>query len=1022
MRQTSKRILSIILVVILIPLTAILVEIIGSYISAARAYETAVTLFESGDHAQAQPIFQQVNGYADSGMYAQYILGESFLAQNEFTAASITYQALSGAEFLDSQQLFDYTQGLRAQEMGKVREAMILFDRAGIRDSAVRFAALQSANPDIDINKEEIPAHAKENGFAFIAKANVTTASAPWEASPTDGTGSAKPFELWDVVWTLAFDWDASGKLWAKAALAPIMSDDEPGESIGYLPLADLYLMTEADEVSYIAALKSAPPAPTDHYAYVTTNTVNVRPQAKKSGSVAQVNKKDIVEMLQAVTGDDGAPWTNIITARGLEGFILTQYLQPMTAEEEAAHRSSLGIPATAARPRITPIPTAAAPAPTPMPIARETVVVDRPALPDDLTLPDVSEEQFDRALWLLSVGLNTFNQVSSLETAISILETLGDYESAAVYLRYARLLLLIEQGDYDAADAHLASMVEDGFFLKQNLSVIPADALPIPTANDLHRYILARRDITTAEDAALALSALDGLRILDAADRMIAVSNRLADAPSIEDTVQGIRPRDLVKMPIQYSSFDLRSVLAPWQIQWADKSVIPQDTQDYFQRNNDWIRANANQQQGFQDLAKVHMYVTGDYESALDTFRIIREQYEPYYFWGYVKSCKMLLDLQRYDEALEFAKTMLDMLSRADEINSDTLNYPGNQIDAYIFIASAHNYAGDFEHALEYLQKSEELIAQAVRDQSGQVGELGLVDLMYERAAALVGLGRYEEAMMWLNGFVYGDHDTATQTVVNAYALKAYVEEQLGELEAAQADRTEAANLMPDQTKDLGEIVYFSYPGQTITKGEIDSVPPLSYKDFTFVGTPPGVFGVALGDSKPNKYVRFITNDAKQGYTSGYGVTNTLLKKLGQAYVVSMSISGVPDGLISRVDTYHAIGGNSKHTNELFDLHFWDYNSRTTMYKNGDSHCYILSDLFTVTIEVAKTFRGLPKDAPIRTDYAHVELISSDIIDVSDLDIGQSKTVSLKVPDWYANWQKTDTLTITLTKESVMR
>ena len=286
--NAHKKLAAIILVILLIPGIGLLAEIVGSYMNARLTYTTAVSVFESGDHAKAQAVFNQINGYADSGLYVQYVQGEVYLEQAELGSAAIIFQALSGVEFLDAKQLFDYTQGLRAELMDKPRQAMILFNRAGIRDADARYAALAAQHPDIDITKDELPANAKVNGFAFVMANAVAAVPAPGVVptptpEPTAAPNRSKatpepttaPFESGEIVRTLAFDWDAKGMIWAQIALP----DKE--ETLGYIALSSLYLMTPADEASYAAALKAAPPPATDHYARLTTNDVNVRPEPK---------------------------------------------------------------------------------------------------------------------------------------------------------------------------------------------------------------------------------------------------------------------------------------------------------------------------------------------------------------------------------------------------------------------------------------------------------------------------------------------------------------------------------------------------------------------------------------------------------------------------------------------------------------------------------------------------------------------------------------------------------------------
>ncbi|MDR1600505.1 MAG: SH3 domain-containing protein [Oscillospiraceae bacterium] len=566
---SRKRVAALVLALLLAPIGAILEEVV-SYNAARRAYTAAIDYFEAGERAKARSVFNQVNGYEDSGLYVQYIDGEAYLEQGELASAAITFQTLSGVEFLDSKQLYDYTQGLRAEQTDKPRQAMLMFNRASIRDSITRYASLAARYPQIDISKDELPELAKVNGYAFVAKDGLTPVLAPDMAPlptpiPSEAERDNGELKIFDVVRTLAFAWGAKGRVWSR--IAPTDKD----EALGFVDLASLYLMTADDEANYAAALAANPPR-TDHYAYVNVNTkLNIRPQTSKSGVVTQADRNKIVQVLESpITGEDGAEWSKVLVG-GQQGYAPNEYLRPMTEAEEETYRLSIGV---------TPAPTVRV---TPMPTQRAAAAVvsvgtqpARPPLPSSIPAPSASEEEYDLALWLMSVGFTRYDPLDSLQRAVSLFEKLGGYKSADVYAEYARFLLFIELGAYDVAQTRLDTMYKEGFFAPEKLALTYGE-IPVPPADDLYIYLLARNAARSGEDIMYAIALLDGLNALDATERMTLLSLSISEPPNVEDAAMERRPRDTIKKPTRYpelSAEDLALMRALYDA--AERGDIP--------------------------------------------------------------------------------------------------------------------------------------------------------------------------------------------------------------------------------------------------------------------------------------------------------------------------------------------------------------------------------------------------------------------------------------------------------------
>ncbi|MDR1263781.1 MAG: hypothetical protein LBK46_09885 [Oscillospiraceae bacterium] len=550
--SNSKRIVSVILALLFIPLTSLLDELLYSHSATSRDYALALSLFNEGasEYEQAKALFKKTKNYADSAAYYYYIEGLEYAAKEEWYDASCVFFTLSGMEFLDTVRLYDYAQARRAlEENGDAHSAMILLDRVGdFKDAPTLLVNLKTANPDIDITKEPLPKNAKIGGFAYV----IPEMEAPMKKMQYDNDNALhdRMLKQWDVVRVIKFEWDKQGEAWALAALPTLDPDADRSAPVGYLYARRLQYMDEANEINYIAALKAAPPA-TDHYARLTTNSVNLRPEPKKANTVGTLGKKDIVETFEIVSGDDGEDWTRVKTVQGKEGYIPTKYLQPLNGSEADTHRAAIGA-SPVVYPHVTPMPTQ----------YKEIAAQKRITLPEPFPIPEDPSERYDTALWLLSVGYAQYEQVPALQKATELFASLKNdayMDDAQIdqYIQFAELMTFVERAEYSAARYRLweiqKSDNEKGYRLfDYRNKPWNATEFPIPPAYSLSLYMKARQ-ASDEGDIEWAIVLLEGVHegerpLLDSVDRMISLAQSLPEGPSIYNAAMGYRSKEMYK------------------------------------------------------------------------------------------------------------------------------------------------------------------------------------------------------------------------------------------------------------------------------------------------------------------------------------------------------------------------------------------------------------------------------------------------------------------------------------------
>lgn len=530
--RKAKQLVLIMLVILMLPVRALPQSVMaGSFISLRQAYETAQSMFsleDTASYSRARSAFVEAGNYADSGKYIHYIDAAMALEAEDYESAAIVFGALGGVDFLDAARQYEYAQGRRAEDAGEVKAAMILYARAGIPDALARLAVLSGAHPEIDMAKDDLPSGARDGGYAYVMEDNLAAANEP------GGAEVLAEFSLFEPVQTRTFAHDAEGRAWA---IVDVLDEDLEVVATGHLPVSALHIMTEAEEANYRKMLESIPPL-TDHYGRVTTNSVNVRPQASKSGSNGTVNRDDIVELLEeAVPGDDGEPWQRIVTAEGIEGYLPARFVERLAVRQEREHRERIGR-APAPTPRMTPMPTPApTPVPTEMPIPRAiSGDADRPTIPP-MPAPVTEADTYDRALFLL-----LDRRVESLKEAITLCSELGDYPNAVAYIPFGMLLLMLEQEEFDTARAYLDEIEAEGYF-DYILEIESELEIRIPDANGFFQYINAREAEANGRTYQ-SLGLYDTLDALDSASRMVKQGLKLP-APTVEDALNGVTPAD---------------------------------------------------------------------------------------------------------------------------------------------------------------------------------------------------------------------------------------------------------------------------------------------------------------------------------------------------------------------------------------------------------------------------------------------------------------------------------------------
>jgi len=236
-----------------------------------------------------------------------------------------------------------------------------------------------------------------------------------------------------------------------------------------------------------------------------------------------------------------------------------------MLSEEEASvQRAALD---TTPKPQLVSRTTA-----TPVPVVSDVMLPERLKLPDDIEYPVDAAGKYDTALWYLSVGYMKYEAIPALKKALELFNILGDYGNAKTYAVLAEFLLLIENGQSEAAQIYLNAMSNNGYFEWSNIYAT-LDEIPIPARDDLYAYLLVRDNDYSDEAVAYSIALLDGLPVFDSPDRMIALSSSLAEPPSLENAIKNIRPRDTITKPS----------LPELQVEWGHFDTFPQTVPEGF-------------------------------------------------------------------------------------------------------------------------------------------------------------------------------------------------------------------------------------------------------------------------------------------------------------------------------------------------------------------------------------------------------------------------------------------------------
>lgn len=260
-------------------------------------------------------------------------------------------------------------------------------------------------------------------------------------------------------------------------------------------------------------------------YAKVTGNGVNIRPEARKNGSKGQLEKNDIVTMLEEVTGSDGEKWAHIRLANGTEGFIPAKYAQTLTAEETEAYLAA----------EETVLQSSEAENDSVVWEQHITPFQELPFMP--VAKPEGMEALYETALMLLADGRS-----AAVEQAAEFLEELAeqDYRHSAEYAAFVDVWLLTEHNHFPCAYQKLEEYVREGYFVQ---SVYGERGMFIPDADMLNDYIFAR-ELEYDGQARSAIGLYEGIGCMNAPERMLHLYEQI-DALSPAQAAEGKTLRD---------------------------------------------------------------------------------------------------------------------------------------------------------------------------------------------------------------------------------------------------------------------------------------------------------------------------------------------------------------------------------------------------------------------------------------------------------------------------------------------